>query len=70
MSSIDYEKYESLLCQLRVMCQPDTIIMVSGIPHRYSVNVDGLNMMLDEYRLCVNLNLLITTIISMTETDL
>ena len=57
MSSIDYEKYESLLCKLRVMCQPDTIIMVSGIPPRYGVNVDGLNMMLDEYQLCVNLYL-------------
>jgi hypothetical protein len=32
-----------------------TVIMVSGIPPRYGVNVDGLNMMLDE--LCENLNL-------------
>lgn len=53
--NIIYEKYESLLCQLRVMCQPDTVIMVSGIPPRYGVNVHGLNMMLDE--LCENLNL-------------
>ena len=53
--NVIYEKYESLLCQLLVMCQPDTVIMVSGIPPRYGVNVDGLNMMLDE--LCENLNL-------------
>jgi hypothetical protein len=53
--NVIYEKYESLLCQLLVMCQHDTVIMVSGIPPRYGVNVDGLNMMLDE--LCENLNL-------------
>ena len=40
---------------LRVMYQPDTVIMVSGILPWYGVNVDGLNMMLDE--LCENLNL-------------
>ena len=37
------------------MCQPDTVIMVSGIPPRYSLNVDDLNKMLDE--MCENLNL-------------
>jgi hypothetical protein len=26
--NVIYEKYESLLCQLLVMCQPDTVIMV------------------------------------------
>jgi len=37
------------------MCQPDTVIMVSGIPPRYGLNAEDLNMMLEE--LCENLNL-------------